>query len=252
MNNQKSLYPALFKVTKQLKAVHTDATAKIVSKKTGSEFSFKYSSLEQVLEHVKPVLAEHGLFLIQLDALNNGTDVLATYLVHAETGEFIVSNVGIRPENAGAQEYGKYKTYVRRYSILSMLAIATEDDADAHSSSDARRPAMGTPRRSNSSTARSQADAREFPSQDAIHAMAPGETNNKFIVMPFERYKDKRYGQADLRELQRTVKYLIEKAQSEGRQPDDRASEFIQDVRVLEIEETMNAEDDIVNNAFAP
>ena len=92
-------------------------------------FKNTYASLESVLETVKPILHLHGLLLIQaIDATENGA-IIKTTIYDPETEEKIVSETPIlygKPNDP--QSFFGGTTYSRRYAILSLLAIPTDDD----------------------------------------------------------------------------------------------------------------------------
>ncbi len=86
----------------------------------------KFADLQTVLTTVTPVLAKHGLCLSQ--ALED--DVLITRLWHV-SGECLVSAANLITTGGrgnALHTWGGAVTYQRRYSILSLLGLATEDD----------------------------------------------------------------------------------------------------------------------------
>ena len=83
----------------------------------------KYFDINQLLEHVEPLLTKHGLLLIQ--PIKNGA--VHTMIIDLETGEEINSCIdlalGVDPQKMGSQI-----SYYRRYTLTSLLAIQAEDD----------------------------------------------------------------------------------------------------------------------------
>jgi hypothetical protein len=57
--------------------------------------------------------------------------MLQTHLCHVETNESIVSEVPM-PQGLSPQQLGSFITYMKRYSIGAMLALATDEDDDAN------------------------------------------------------------------------------------------------------------------------
>lgn len=89
-------------------------------------FKSKYTDLATAVNHCRPVLAEHGLAIIQLLDNLDGKPAIRTALIH-ESGE---NKAGIMPMDlpSDPQKAGSYITYMRRYSYLAMVGIAPEDD----------------------------------------------------------------------------------------------------------------------------
>lgn len=89
-------------------------------------FKYSYASLDAVLDVIRKPLAENGLALVQLPEGGG----LRTELRHAEGGSIVsVWPWPTVPENI--QAYGKLVSYMRRYAILCVLGLATEDDDGA-------------------------------------------------------------------------------------------------------------------------
>lgn len=95
----------------------------------------KYASLEGVLRSVVPVLAAAGCVLMQPISFHEGRIVVTTRIVHAESGQWVQARAEAKPMsgNKGTndlQQAGVAISYLRRYSVLSMLGLATTDDSD--------------------------------------------------------------------------------------------------------------------------
>jgi len=105
-------------------------------------YKSNYSTLDQIINTVKPVLAKYGLAMLQNsktseDYLHVGT---STILIH-ESGEFIefdtlwlpAYKLGKGGEKVyDAQACGIASTYSRRYSASAALNISSEADDDAN------------------------------------------------------------------------------------------------------------------------
>lgn len=95
-----------------------------VSKSNGKEY--KYVTLDDLIDAVRPGLMEQGLLFTQLIQ----TDTMETKLIHAETGTSISSVINLgKPNNM--QDYGARITYARRYALTAILGLNSEDDNDA-------------------------------------------------------------------------------------------------------------------------
>ena len=116
-----------------------------VQTKAGGSYSYGYADLADVLAHVRPALAAHGLTLTQEVICRPEKVGVKTSLFHS-SGEFIDYRPLWLPAPAEAtpQAYGSAITYARRYSLLAALNLASASDDDGAGSG---RPAgSGKPR----------------------------------------------------------------------------------------------------------
>lgn len=95
---------------------------------SGSRYTYNYADLSDVLDAVTPVLAEHGLALLQPLGTNGNGAAVVTLLLHT-SGEWIESTFPLQ-SFAKPQEQGSAITYARRYAAVALLGIATEEDDD--------------------------------------------------------------------------------------------------------------------------
>lgn len=106
-----------------------------VQTKTGGSYTFSYAPLDEILNVVRPVLAKNGLAVSQLLGNVSGQPALKTILLH-EGGEVLQDSCPL-PANGSlsAQEFGSLVTYFRRYGLVTVLGIATEEDDDGNHAS---------------------------------------------------------------------------------------------------------------------
>jgi len=98
-------------------------------------FKSKYASLAEVIDTVKPVLAKHGLAIVQMPAFReNVGHVLCTRIIH-KSGQWIEDEMRLNPIKDDPQGLGSSLTYSRRYSIPAICMIASEDDDDGNKAS---------------------------------------------------------------------------------------------------------------------
>lgn len=97
-------------------------------------FKSKYATLENVIDASKPVLASHGISLLQFPgALVGGAMNLETILLH-ESGEWIGGEeaFGVSTTKADPQAVGSALSYARRYAQMAVLNMpAVDDDGEA-------------------------------------------------------------------------------------------------------------------------
>jgi hypothetical protein len=112
-----------------------DAMPDLIKDSTNPHFKNTYISLDRVLETVLPVLREHGLMLTQAPDMAGPTPALTTRLTHVETGESFESQAPLVLERETPQAVGSAITYMRRYSILSILGLTADEDDDGEAAS---------------------------------------------------------------------------------------------------------------------
>lgn len=116
----------------------------IVLKDSANPFhKSKYASLGAHLELSEAILAKHGLLFTHAPNLIDGKPVLVATLHHPESGQWLKSYLPLLNPKEDSQGYGASLTYMRRYSINSMLGLSAEDD-DGESACIRNKPA-GTP-----------------------------------------------------------------------------------------------------------
>ena len=94
-----------------------------------------YASLGAVIAGSRPVLAKNGLAVTQLTFGEDGVVGVETMLLHS-SGEWISDRVsmqvGEERGKSSAQVAGSIVTYLRRYSLASILGIYADEDGDGN------------------------------------------------------------------------------------------------------------------------
>jgi hypothetical protein len=91
-------------------------------------FRNKYADLGASLDVVEPALQAQGILMMQGPGGDGETVSVETMLVH-ESGEFIRSLLSMKPaKQNNPQDAGSAITYMRRYSLQGLFALAAEDD----------------------------------------------------------------------------------------------------------------------------
>lgn len=101
---------------------------KIVKDQKNLHFKNKYYDINTLLEVVKPILRNHKLLLTQSLSNVDGRLALRTEIVDTEAVADKITDVCTLPDLADPQKAGSAISYFRRYSIVSMLGIESEDD----------------------------------------------------------------------------------------------------------------------------
>jgi len=125
------IHPDFIKVQKELPKLEKTAENPF--------FKSKYVPLDQILEKVLPVLHKYNFALVQrvshIVVGDNVVPVLKTDLNHI-TGQAISDAMLLNSKSdSDPQAQGSAITYARRYALVSLLGLATEEDDDANSGS---------------------------------------------------------------------------------------------------------------------
>lgn len=116
-----------------------------VPTKNGGSYTYSYADLGDVLSHVRPVLAKHGLFVTQEVEISPVQVEVVTLILH-KSGEYMAYKPVAMPapEQHTPQGYGGVITYARRYALMAALGLAADSDDDAIAAS--AKPATSAPR----------------------------------------------------------------------------------------------------------
>jgi len=126
MENKKNLVRALLEVQNEIKNPK--------SSEINPYYRSKYAPLPDILNLVRPLLNKHGLVIYQdVGSTRDGAICVRTHLIHESGESLTTSPLYMKPEAKGnkgstPQAMGSAITYARRYQILALLGIASEDD----------------------------------------------------------------------------------------------------------------------------
>ena len=98
-----------------------------VKNSTNPHFRNKYANLAEVIDTIRPVLARHGLSIVQVPGYENGVVTLTSMLLH-KSGEWIMGESGSPAPKQDPQGVGSAVTYLRRYSLAAICNITQDDD----------------------------------------------------------------------------------------------------------------------------
>jgi hypothetical protein len=122
----------------------------VVKDRTNPHFKNNYATLDAIMENVRPLLAGHGLAIVQgggAPVSNADGNIVGaaveTMLVH-QSGEFITSAIVLPIDKGTPQAVGSAITYGRRYGVAALLALTTEEDDDGNHASAAHANAAVT------------------------------------------------------------------------------------------------------------
>ena len=114
-----------------------DAMKEMGSAKKGSKnpfFKSSYADLAEIIKVSKPVLAKHGLTIIQGHTKYISGDgdkrfhYVHTTIIHSSGQTFDCGEVPVLATKADAQGFGAGETYAKRYAWQAAIGLPTEDD----------------------------------------------------------------------------------------------------------------------------
>ena len=99
-------------------------------------FKSKYTTLDVIVDTIKPLLAKQGLSYIQSCGGDGEKVSVTTFIMHT-SGEWIETDpLVLKADKATAQGAGSAITYARRYALAATLGIASDEDDDGNIASD--------------------------------------------------------------------------------------------------------------------
>lgn len=119
MDTKSNIYTALTKAQQAFPKIDLDGEVKFSGTK------FKYATLGNILEKVRPTLLENGLTAFH--TVEEG--LIKTILFHAESGTSLESSSPLSMDGK-IKDFGGRITYLRRYHLVSLLGIIAEEDGD--------------------------------------------------------------------------------------------------------------------------
>lgn len=121
------LATALAKAQGEMKAAQMNATNPFLKN--------KYADLGAIIEAAKPTLAKYGLSVSQMPTSADDRIGVTTILLH-ESGEWLEDTItlplGDERGKSLAQVAGSIITYLRRYSLASVIGMYADEDADGN------------------------------------------------------------------------------------------------------------------------
>lgn len=106
-----------------------------VFNKTNPHFKSQYADLASVLNAVRPVLAKHGIAIMQMSGMEESGVVLYTRLTHF-SGQWIESVYPVTISQKH-QDIAAAMTYAKRISLSAIAGVAGEDDDDGNAANNA-------------------------------------------------------------------------------------------------------------------
>jgi hypothetical protein len=126
-----SIYKKLFEAKKEIGKISKDSTNPF--------YKSKYFDINQLLEHVEPILQKNQLIVLQ-PILSNS---VVTQIIDIETDQMVSSGLELTNQT-DPQKRGSEITYYRRYTLGSLLGLQAEDD-DANATVKSKEQTQNSP-----------------------------------------------------------------------------------------------------------
>ena len=131
----KNLFTAMAKAQAQLETASRD--------KDNPFFKSKYADLGEVWKACRVALTSNGISVLQFPIHSEDGKVhLETILAHS-SGESISRTFSVPVVKQDAQTYGAAITYLRRFSLASVVGVVSELDDDGATASGTTKPGIG-------------------------------------------------------------------------------------------------------------
>lgn len=113
--------------------------------KSGKNPHFKsnYSTMQDLINASKSPLSTNGLSVTQITSEVDAGVLLETYLMHT-SGQWLQSEMLLKPMKDGPQALGSALTYARRYCYESILGMSGIPDDDAEQAEQKQKPQQQT------------------------------------------------------------------------------------------------------------
>ncbi|MEY4932680.1 MAG: hypothetical protein RLZZ403_1000 [Pseudomonadota bacterium] len=148
--------------------------------KWNPHFKSYYADVQAGLEIVRPLLAKHGLAIVQVTGIADGLVIVTTRLLHT-TGEWIEGTYPVGSVTTQQQTLMGNLTYARRAGLFGLIGIAPDDmDGEDAPAAEPAKAQNGASSRQQRATARSAEKAAAAPIQEApAHDPQTGEVQQE-------------------------------------------------------------------------
>ena len=127
VREHKTIDLAILAAQREFREIITDA------KNPGdvNQRAYRYATLANVLNHVRPIANRHGLHLTSTPRMREiggqAIYVMETHLTHAKSGKARTAEFPICKGFLPPRTTGELMTYARRYTTLSLMGVAPQD-----------------------------------------------------------------------------------------------------------------------------
>jgi len=146
-------------------------------------FGSGFATYNAVQEAITPTLDMLGMLVIQSPMILDGANVLNTKIYLADNpSDMIESNLPLLTPKGDMQQLGGALTYARRYALLSLFGLATEDDDGNKASEHPSIPIWENTDLRNDIIVDVKLKVDEGELQDALDLLAKGKIHNDKVI----------------------------------------------------------------------
>jgi len=121
--NKKELFAAISLAQAEFTTVHKNAT--------NPHFKSKFAPLDTIIEMIRPIMAKHGLSVMQFTDIADSGIIVETVIAHS-SGQHVSGLLAMPVVKQDPQGYGSALTYGRRYGLAAALGIVSDEDVDGN------------------------------------------------------------------------------------------------------------------------
>jgi hypothetical protein len=104
--------------------------------KSKQAYGYKYATLDSLIDMLRGVLPNHGLWFMQMPTRTGEKSALTTRIFHT-SGEWIedsieMTDTELQGKVNDTQKVGASITYFRRYALSSIFGVAADEDVDGN------------------------------------------------------------------------------------------------------------------------
>jgi hypothetical protein len=133
-NARSAFFDALSRFQAECGEVPQNKTASLKTK-SGANFKFRYTSLDALTRHVRPILAKHGLSYTWDTEIEGKVAKVTATIRHVDgyeqTASFAAPIESYGADMSTAQDTAKVTTFAKRQSLFQALGVASTDDDEA-------------------------------------------------------------------------------------------------------------------------
>jgi hypothetical protein len=170
-------YEAMNNQTPKLNAAFAKARAEIHNPKFDSEnphFRNKFASLRSVVDATVPVLAQHGIGVIQDLKTVEGGIACYTHFCHESGEEKCLGPLVMNATKNDPQGYASASTYARRYHLMAVTGVVGDPDDDGNAASES----AFTSKQAKTKTRNAMLKAADAGDNDALERATKDLTND--------------------------------------------------------------------------
>jgi hypothetical protein len=149
-----------------------------------------YASLNAYIDASEDHLLENGLILIQAGNGSFSEPLIVATLIHPESGQWLKSYLPILNPKLDSQGLGASVTYMRRYSIATLLGLVSEDDDGETASGRGKYDQQ----KKKAANAEKTEEVKEDESKSLQTLLEMFDKDDRFLVMEYMKVVMKHFG----------------------------------------------------------